>query len=165
MEPLAGNEMMIANVVRKCIRERLAAGVRTALLAALVICGSLLANREAAAGASVAAAAQSADAGVSACGGNSGRVLYSCIANVLDRLSSEISDVKVPSAQTALHTAASKLRAATNMAQALSAISQCRAAISSAIGLARTIGRGGSSGLDAIAGVLGHAAQLIQSKG
>ncbi|WP_325367857.1 hypothetical protein [Bradyrhizobium sp.] len=138
---------------------------RAALLAALIVLGSLFANREAAAGASVAAAAQSADAGVSACGSNSGKVLYSCIANVLDRLSSEISDVKVPAARTALHTAASRLRAAANMTQALSAISQCRAAISSAIGLARTIGRGGSQGLDAIAGVLSHAAQLIQSKG
>ncbi|WP_244562433.1 hypothetical protein [Bradyrhizobium lablabi] len=96
---------------------------------------------------------------------NSGKALYGCIANVLDRLSNEISDVKVPAAQSALRTAASKLRAAANTAQALSAIAQCRAAISSAISLARTIGRGGSSGLDAIAGVLSHAASLIQSKG
>jgi hypothetical protein len=113
----------------------------------------------------VAFAAQTADAGISACASNAGRALYNCIATVLDRLSSEIPDVKVKSAQTALRTAASRLRAATNTAQALSAITQCRAAMSSAISLARTIGRGGSMGLDAIAGVLSHAAQLIQSKG
>jgi hypothetical protein len=109
-----------------------------------------------------AAAAQSADAGISACASNSGKALYDCIANVLDRLSG---DVTVPSAQSALRTAASRLRAAATKAQALSAIAQCRAAISSAISLARTIGRGGATGLGAIAGVLSHAAQLIQSKG
>jgi len=91
--------------------------------------------------------------------------LYGCVADVLDRLSGEISQVKVPAAQTALRTAASKLRAATSKAQALSAIAQCRSAIASAISVARTMGRGGSIGLDAIAGVLSHAAALIQSKG
>jgi hypothetical protein len=138
---------------------------RAALLAALVLGAARLAVGEAAAGAAVAAAAQSADAGISACSNNTGKALYGCVADVLDRLSGEISDVKVPAAQTALRTAASRLRAAVNKTQALSAIAQCRAAISSAISLARTIGRGGSSGLDAIAGVLSHAAALIQSKG
>lgn len=150
---------------RDLSRRMKAASASAALLAALVMFGSLSANREAAAGAGVVAAAQSADGGISACGGNSGKALYGCVADVLDRLSSEISDVKVPAAQTALHTAATRLRAAANKVQALSAISQCRAAISSAISLARTIGRGGSSGLDAIAGVLSHAASLIQTKG
>jgi hypothetical protein len=154
---------MIAHVFK--VERSVAGRARAALLAALIVLGSLFANREAAAGAGVAAAAQSADAGISACSSNTGKALYGCVANVLDRLSGEISDVKVPSAQTALHTAASRLRAAANTAQALSAISQCRAAISSAISLARTIGRGGSSGLDAIAGVLSHAASLIQTKG
>jgi hypothetical protein len=158
--------MISQALIRERFRGRTTAACATAtLLAALVVLGSLFANREAAAGAAVAAAAQSADAGVSACANNSGKALYNCIANVLDRLSGEISDVKVPAAQSALRTAASRLRAATNTAQVLSAITQCRAAISSAISLARTIGRGGSSGLDAIAGVLSHAAQLIQSKG
>ena len=150
---------------KKHLNRRMKAACAAALLAALVMFGSLSANREAAAGAAVAAAAQSADAGISACSGNSGKALYGCVASVLDRLSTEISDVKVPAAQTALRTAATRLRAAANKAQALSAISQCQAAISSAISLARTIGRGGSSGLDAIAAVLSHAASLIQTKG
>jgi hypothetical protein len=138
---------------------------RAMLLAAVLVAGSLLLPREAAAAASVAAAAQSADGGISACGSNTGKALYGCIANVLDQLSGQISEVKVPAAQTALRTAASRLRAASSKAQALSAISQCRAAIANAISIARTIGRGGSTGLDAIAGVLSHAAALIQSKG
>jgi hypothetical protein len=136
---------------------------RAALLAALVLGAARLAVGEAAAGAAVAA--QSADAGISACSNNTGKALYGCVADVLDRLSGEISDVKVPAAQTALRTAASRLHAAVNKTQALSAIAQCRTAISSAISRARTIGRGGSSGLDAIAGVLSNAAALIQSKG
>jgi hypothetical protein len=162
--------MMIAKVLRKGIRERLAAGARTALLVALVVCGSLFADREAAAGAATAAAAQSADAGVSACGNNSGKVLYNCIANVLDRLSGQISDVRVPETRGALATAASKLRAAVNKAQALSAIAQCQAVISGALRQVAATGsgrgnRGGTPGLDGIAAVLSHAAQLIQMKG
>lgn len=139
--------------------------VRAAVFAALIFGAAQLAVDEAAAGGGVPAAAQSADAGISACSNNAGKALYGCVADVLDRLSGEISDTKVPAAQTALRTAASRLRAAVNKTQALSAIAQCRAAISSAISLARTIGRGGSAGLDAIAGVLSHAAALIQSKG
>jgi hypothetical protein len=149
------------------MRARLAGA---ALLAALIVLGSLFADREAVAGAATAAAAQSAEAGVSACSNNSGKALYNCVANVLDRLSGEISDVKVPAVRGALATAASKLRAAVTKAQALSAISQCRAAIAGALSQVRTMGgkgnRGGSApGLDAIAGVLSHAAALIQSKG
>lgn len=141
------------------------------LLAALIVLGSLFADREAAAGAATAAAAQSADAGVSACGNNSGKVLYNCIANVLDRLSGEISDVRVPETRSALATAASKLRAAVNKAQALSAIAQCQAVISGALrqvgstGGGRSNRGGGTPGLDGIAAVLSHAAQLIQMKG
>lgn len=142
-----------------------AACAATMLAAALIVLGSLFESREAVAGAGVAAAAQAADGGVSACSSNTGKALYGCVADVLDRLSGEISNVKVPAAQTALRTAASRLRAAVSKAQALSAIAQCRAAISSAIGQARTMGRGGSSGLDAIAVVLSHAAALIQRKG
>ena len=152
--------------MKQNLSRRITATRAAALLgAALVLFGSLFESREAVAGAGVAAAAQAADGGVSACSSNTGKALYGCIADVLDRLSGEISDVKVPAAQTALRTAASKLRAAVNKAQALSAIAQCRVAISSAIGQARTMGRGGSSGLDAIAAVLSHAAALIQSKG
>ena len=166
--------MTIANVLRKCIRERLAAGVRTALLAALVICGSLFAGREASANAAMAAAAQSADAGVAACGSNSGKALYECVANVLDRLSGQLGP-NVSSTRSALQSAASQLRSATSKAQALSAVTQCRALISGALRKVRAIGgeyvegwgggSGGGAALEAIAGVLGHAARLIQSKG
>jgi hypothetical protein len=145
----------------------------TALLAVLIVLGPLMANREAVAGAATSAAAQSADAGVSACSNNSGKALYNCVANVLDRLSGEISDVKVPAVRGALATAASKLRAAVTKAQALSAITQCQAAISGALrqaaamrgGRGKMGGGGGTPGLDGIASVLSHAAALIQSKG
>jgi curli biogenesis system outer membrane secretion channel CsgG len=145
-----------------------AAYARVALVAALVVFGALIAIRGATAGPATVAAAQSADAGITACSSNSGKALYNCIANVLDRLSGEISDVQVPATRGALAAAASKLRAAVNKAQALSAISQCQAVISAAL---RQVGgrgnRGGSRapGLDAIAGVLSHAAALIQTKG
>lgn len=143
-----------------------------ALLAALIVLGSLVPNREVRAGAATAAAAQSADAGISACGSNNGKALYTCIANVLDRLSGEISDVKVPEVRSALRTAASKLRAAVTMTQALSAIAQCQAAISGALRQAAAMGGGrgnrgggGAPGLEGISSVLSHAASLIQSKG
>jgi proline dehydrogenase len=146
---------------------------RTALLATLLIFGALFTNREAAASAAVAAAAQAADAGVTACGNNSGRALDDCLANVLDKLSNEVTS---PTAQSALHAAAAKLRAAVSKVQALSAIAQCRALIASAISEVRATGGGGGggrhgggggagSGLEAVAAVLGHAAKLIQAKG
>jgi hypothetical protein len=113
-----------------------------------------------------------------ACGNNRGKALYDCVANVLDKLSNDISNVSradVSSTRSALQTAASKLRAAVNKTQALSAITQCRPLISGALAKVRAIGGGyvagwggGSGGgiaLEAIAGVLGHAAKLIQAKG
>lgn len=156
-------------------RGRIAPFARATLLAALVVLASLLAGREASANAAMAAAASSASAGVSACGSNSGKALYECVANVLDRLSNDISSVNVPKTRGALQNAASKLRAATSKAQALSAISQCRALIAGALRQVRAIGgghvagwgggSGGGSGLEAITGVLSRAAALIQSKG
>jgi hypothetical protein len=153
-------------------RRMRAACARAALVAALVVFGSLVANREAAAGVANVAAAQRADAGVSACSNNSGKALYNCIANVLDRLSGEIPDIKVPETRGALATAASKLRAAVNKAQALSAIAQCQAVISGALRQVAAMGGGrvnrgggGTPGVDAVAEVLSHAARLIQMKG
>ena len=83
-----------------------------------------------------------------------------------------IPDEDVASTRGALQTAASKLRAAVNKAQALSAISQCRALIAGALANVRAIGGGhvqgwgGGSGagigLEAIVGRLGRAAKLIQ---
>jgi len=169
--------MRNANVINQAMEWKdfggqIAAGARAALLAALIVLGSLAANREAAAGAGTAAAAQNADAGISGCSNNNGKALYNCIANVLDRLSGQIYDVRVPEVRGALKTAASKLRAAVTSAQALSAISQCQAMISGALrqvgasgGGGRNNRGGGAPGLEGIAGVLSHAASLIQSKG
>jgi|SRR5689334_281753 len=147
---------------------------RAALLAVLVICGALLVQREAQAGAGMAAAAGNASAGVGACGSNTGKALYDCVANVLDRLAGQLGGDTGQTAG-ALRTAASQLRAATNKAQALSAISACRAAIAGALRQVRAIGGaavagwgggpGKGSGLEAIVGVLSKAAALIQSKG
>src|SRR4029077_5975211 len=70
---------------------------------------------------------------------------------------------------------ASKLRAAVNKAQALSAISQCRALIAGALAKVRATGgghgegwgggRGSGAGLAAVVDTLGRAAKLIQAKG
>jgi hypothetical protein len=135
---------------------------RIALVAALVAAGSISVYREAIAG--CAAASAVAEAGLNACSSNSGKALYDCVANVLDRLSSDIAPDKVESASYALHVAASKLRAAVNKVQALSAITQCRAVVIAAISQVRSMGRTGV-GLETVAAVLGHAAKLIQSKG
>ena len=146
---------------------------RASVLAALVILGSLLAGRDASAGPGMGAAAATANAGLSSCSSNSGKALYECVANVIDKMSNEISQAGVPATQGALRTAASRLRAAVNKAEALSAISQCRALISAAIQKVRTMGSaegwaskgGDGSSLQAISGVLSRAAALIQSKG
>jgi hypothetical protein len=161
---------------RHCSERTIASFAKAALLAALVILGSLLDSREASANAAMAVAAHSADGGIGACGNNSGKALYDCVASVLDKLSNELSaKADVSSTRSALQTAASKLRAAVNKAQALSAITQCRALISGALAKVRAIGGGyvegwgGGSGngsaLEAIVGVLSHAAKLIQAKG
>ncbi|MDO9295371.1 MAG: hypothetical protein Q7U29_05450 [Bradyrhizobium sp.] len=157
----------------------LATSARAALLAALVMLGSLSSSREAAAGAGAAAAAAAADGaaggGLAVCATNNGKALYDCVANVVDKLGGQLSSANMGSTRSALQTAASQLRAATNKAQALSAISQCRALISGALRQVRALGGkyvegwggggGGGSGLQAIVGVLSHAARLIQSKG
>ena len=148
---------------------------KAAVVALLIICGSMLASRDAVANAAVVAAAQNASASLSGCNSSIGKALYDCVANVLDKLSTDISGVNVPKTRSALQSAASKLRAATGKAQALSAISQCRAAIAGALRQVRAIGggyvqgwgggSGGGSGLEAIVGVLSRAAAMIQSKG
>lgn len=165
--------MMLARVLQNGIRERLTAGARAALLGTLMIGGSLLASRDAMANSAMSSAASTASAGMGACNSNAGKALYECVANVLDKLSSDISSVNVPQTRSALQNAAAKLRTATSKAQALSAISQCRALISGALRQVRAIGGKvpgwgggeGGAGLEAIAGVLGRAAALIQSKG
>jgi hypothetical protein len=140
-----------------------------------VIFGSFLASGDASANAAMVAAAQTAEGGLGACSNNSGKAPYDCVANVLDKLSNDISNINVPATRGALQTAASRLRAAVNKVRALSAITQCRALISGALAKVRAVGGGyvegwgggsaSGAGLAAIAGVLGHAAKLIQAKG
>jgi hypothetical protein len=131
---------------------------------ALVIFGSLVADCPArAAMAGGGAEAAIAGAGLGACSTNSGKALYDCVANVLDRMSS-YTRANTLETQRSLQTAASQLRAAVNKIQALSAITQCRAMVAGALRQVRALG-GPGSGLSAIAGVLAQAAKLIQSKG
>jgi len=132
-----------------------------ALLAMLVLFGSLAALRPAAAEGGQAAVA-TASAGLGACSNNSGKALYGCVANVLDTMSSQISDAS--ETQRSLRTAASRLRTAVNKVEALSAIAQCRSVVAGALRQALASGRNGK-GLGAIAGVLEQAARLIQTKG
>ena len=147
---------------------------RAVLLAALLVCGALLAPDRAQAGAGMSAAAANAGAGVGACGSQARKMLYNCVADVLDRLAGQLGGDTGQTAG-ALRSAASQLRAATSKAQALSAISACRAAIAGALRQVRAIGgaavagwgggQGKGSGLEAIVGVLSKAAALIQAKG
>ena len=151
-------------------RRAAVAGLRMVALAVLVILASLFAQREASASAVLNAAAANANAGLSACSNNRGKELYGCVADVLDRMANEISGVKVPETQRSLTTAAAGLRAATSKAQALSAISQCQAAIAGALrqvkaGGGAMVAGWGDTGLASIAGVLARAAKLIQAKG
>jgi hypothetical protein len=144
--------------------------MRSILLTILSMAGSLSAPDKASAAAILEAAAATADAGVSACSNNSGKMLYECVANVLDRMSSDIARAQVPETQRALQTAASRLRAATTKSQALSAITQCQAAIAGALRKIRAANNAfltgwGDSGLAAVVSVLSRAAKLIQTKG
>jgi hypothetical protein len=152
----------------------LAASATAALVATLVIFGAIAVDRPASAGGGggmgggggggggASAAAAVGNAGIGACASNSGKVLYDCVANVLDRMGNNLN--RAPETQRALQTAASQLRSATSKAQALSAIAQCRSAIAGILRQAREAG-GDGTGLSAIAGVLSRAAALIQQKG
>ncbi|MBR0869903.1 hypothetical protein JQ633_06010 [Bradyrhizobium tropiciagri] len=137
-------------------------------LAALVLLASLFADRPASAAAVLNAAAANANAGLSACSSSRGKALYNCVADVLERMSNEISSVRVPETQRALQTAATRLRSASSKAEAVSAITQCQAAIAGALRQVKATGHApgwGDSGLASIAGVLARAAKLIQAKG
>jgi hypothetical protein len=146
-------------------RQKLAICVQALLVAALVVLGSSHPGwAHGGMGGGGVAAAQTAQAGLVGCSNNHGKPLYDCVANVLDRLSNQISGRRSSETQRALQTAAFQLRAATTKVQALSAISQCRSVVA---GVLRQISTGGGdgSGLSAIAGVLAQAAKLIQTKG
>ncbi|MDD1519438.1 MULTISPECIES: hypothetical protein [Bradyrhizobium] len=132
------------------------------ILVLLLVGAAVPAAGPAYAGGGASAAAAVGSAGLQSCSATAGKVLYDCVAGVLDRMSGTLNKWDPPEARSALQTAASQLRAASNKAQALSAISQCRSVFASLVKQA-TAGHG--SGLSAIVGVLTKAAQLIQSKG
>lgn len=160
---------------RQGVRQSVAAAAATAaLLTTLITSTSLLLQRQAHAGMGGASAATSASAGIGACGSQAGKMLYNCVADVLDRMAGQLGGDTGQTAG-ALRTAATRLRAATTKAQALSAISACRSAIAGALRQVRTIGGGHVAGwgggpgkgaaLEAIVGVLSRAAALVQQKG
>ena len=146
---------------------------RAALLAGLVLLGMLSPDRSAQAAEKLVAAAQIANAGLAACERSRSKALYNCIADVLDRMSNDLSAIRrgVPNTQSALRSAASRLRAATTKAEALSAVTQCQAVIAGALRQVQAAGANGraqgwgDSGLAAVAGVLARAARLIQTTG
>jgi hypothetical protein len=140
------------------------------LFFAILMAGGLSAAPEASAGGIQDLAAATAEAGLSSCSNNSGKALYECVANVLERMNSDIARAQVPETQRLLQTAVARLRAATSKSQALSAITQCQAAIAGALQKVRAANNAfvtgwGDSGLASIVGVLSRAAKLIQSKG
>jgi len=120
------------------------------------------------------AAASAADAALDACTGT-GKVLYNCVASALDTVGRQISTFRESEKQTAaaLHTAATRLRAAVSKVQALSAISLFQAVITGAIQQARLVsvnnsmfrGWGTPGGLEALARTLAKAAAIIQARG
>lgn len=140
-----------------------AKGLRIAI-ALLLFAASPLGSAPAHAGGGTGPAAAVGSAGLEACRTTSGKVLYNCVADVLDRMGGTLTRSAQPGTREALQTASSQLRAATNKAQALSAISACRSAFAGLIQQAKAA-RGEAPGLTAIVGVLAKAAALIQAKG
>lgn len=140
------------------------------LLVTLLIGGSPFADREAMANTGVSTAVQSADAQLTACGNNSGTVLYRCVADVISKLCYNIGSAQIPATVKALDSAVSRLRRAVSKIEALSALAQARSVVAGALRQARSIGHpeGGSADaadFEAISALLSHASQLIQSKG
>src|SRR5215470_9637407 len=119
------------------------------MLAMAVIFGTLLAGH--------------GTASAATCDAYAGKELYNCLANKLDK-TSVYTAYRSPETQAALQKAASQLRVATNKAQALSAISQCRSAVAGIIQRMRS-GSQDSAGLAAVTEALSYAARLIQQKG
>ena len=148
--------------------------VRAFIAICLILSGAALAGRPTGAHGNLGTASASADAGLDGYTGT-GRALYSCVAGVLDNMGKEIATFPQDEKQAAavLRNAASRLRAAVNKVQALSAILLCQAAITGALRQARVIsvnnllfrGWGTPAGLESVARVLAKAASLIQTRG
>jgi hypothetical protein len=151
-------------------RKAIARCAGTLVLAALIALGSLIADRAAMAATGVGSAAQAADAQMAACGNNTGKALYGCVADVISKLCYQIGSANIPATVKALDAAVSRLRRAVDKIQALSALAQARIAITGAVRQARSIGHAGggsadATDLEAISALLSHASQLIQAKG
>jgi hypothetical protein len=147
-------------------------GVRILALILLAMLAALVPNRDASASTVLNAAAATANSGLSGCNTSQGKALYNCVADVLERTANDLNSIRVGETQRALLTAASQLRAANSKAQALSAITQCQAAIAGALRQVKATPGGtmrvpgwGDNGLSSIAGVLARAARMIQAKG
>jgi len=145
-------------------------GLRMLALIMLAMLASVIPDRDASASAVLNAAATTANSGLSGCNTSQGKALYNCVADVLERMANDVNSVRVGETQRALLTAASKLRAASSKAQALSAITQCQAAIAGALRQVKAangmmVPGWGDEGLASIVGVLAKAARLIQAKG
>src|SRR5262249_8286758 len=108
-------------------------------------------------------AGQSTASAAGACDAYAGKMLYNCLASKLER-TAVYAAYRSPETQAALQKAASQLRVATNKAQALSAISQCRSVIAGIMQRVRS-GSQDSAGLATVTDVLAYAARMIQSKG
>ncbi|MBW7972193.1 hypothetical protein HYH08_22295 [Bradyrhizobium sp. BR 10289] len=133
---------------------------------------AMVPDRQASASTVLNAASATATSGLSGCNTSQGKALYNCVADVLERMANDVNSVRVGETQRALLTAASKLRAASSKAQALSAITQCQAAIAGALRQVKASPGGnmmvpgwGDDGLASVVGVLAKAARLIQAKG
>lgn len=116
-------------------------------------------------------AARNAEADLAKCGSNTGTALYGCVATALNNACQQLGRNAIPpSVKQPFDNAIYRLRRAVDKVQALSALAQARAAISGALQQARTIGHveGGTADaqdLAAISALIGHAVQLVQSKG
>lgn len=150
---------------------RIAACAGASLLLALLVGGSPLENRDAMALTAVGTAARSADAELTKCGSNTGTALYGCVANVLNNFCYAMGRSAIPpGTKQTFDGAIGRLRRAVNKVQALSALAQAQAAISGALRQARSLGRlevgtADAQDLQAISALIGHAVQLVQSKG
>ena len=149
----------------------IAACAGASVLLALLIGGSPFAHREAIALTSVGTAARNANAELNKCSSNTGTALYGCVANVLNNFCYAMGRSAIPpGTKQSFDASIYRLRRAVNKVQALSALAQAQAAISGALRQARSIGRleGGTADaqdLAAISALIGHAVQLVQSKG
>ncbi len=149
---------------------RVAACAGASLLLALLIGSAPFENREAMAITYVGTAARNGNAELNRCSSNTGTALYGCVANVLNKVCTQMGSGIPPATKQSFDGAIGRLQRAVSKVQALSALAQAQIAISGALRQARSIGHveGGTADaqdLQAISALLSHAAQLVQAKG